>query len=186
MIYLCGRYLQRKFDESSQETKLTAEYVPLLYSLALVIRWCIFLRYEELADFINSYLKFFRELNQSPQQQQPKTMLRKTTAAELEAKEDEETKLYCTKEKEHFFAFFMTAGLLVRWMDVLNAFTRLELDQWLTSSLPNSASSPIWQRALLIIPHVYTWWTNWSILNFTAVYVLTYMQATTLTVIFSK
>ena len=204
MIYLCGRYLQRSFDESSQVTKLTAEYFPLIYSLALVIRWCIFLRYEELGHFINSFLKFYREVDQSTMRQMQSTAIGSTKkittkkgaptvgsiddggpAAESEA-EETETGPHWTQEKGRFFTMFMTMGFLIRWLDVLTIFTRPELDLYLTSLLPHSASYPIWQRALIIIPHVYIWWTNWAVLNFTVVCGLAYMRATALTVILAK
>ena len=204
MIYLCGRYLQRQFDESSLLTKLTAEYVPLIYSLALVIRWCIFLRYEELGHFINSFLKFYRQLDQSTMMQKQSTAIGSTKkmstkkvaptqtttddgtpAAESEA-EETKTGPHWTQEKDTFFTAFMTMGFMIRWLDVLTIFTRPELDLYLTSFLPHSAAYPIWQRALLIMPHVYIRWTNWAVLNFTVVYGLAYMRATALTVILAK
>ena len=103
---------------------------------------------------------------------------------ELEA-EEEETRLQWTAEKERLLSIFMAAGLLIRWLDVLNV-SRPEMDHWLTFLLPHPASFRTWQRAVLIIPHVYIWWTNWAILNFAGVYGLTYMRATTLTIIVAK
>ena len=199
MVYLCGRYLQRQLDDSPLRTKITTEYVLSVYILPLVLRWHILLRYAEIADFLNSFQKYFRELDslhQRPQEnnnsapKKVKLTMRDAAQRILENnRRQHQEQVFGPQwpaEKDGLFTFIIMTAFSIRWLNVLTALTCPEMDHLLTSVLPDPRASPIWQRALLLIPHVYIWWTTWDILNFTVAHGLAYVRATVVTIIFAK
>ena len=182
IVFLTEGFVQRKLDGSGSEMRLLTEYTLMIYILPLVMRGCILLKYEELADFINSFVPFFQALEEAAAEM----TVTPPSVESLGETQQEPVTMDKALEQGRLLTVFLTAGSVIKGLDVLTALWHPERDYLLTRFLLDPSSSVAWQLALLLIPHIYIWWTTWAVLNFLMVYILSYVRATVLTIMFAK
>ena len=201
MMFLFGRYLQAQFNKSaSPQMKIAAEYILLIYTLPFLIRCCILFRYVELANFINSFFRFYKGLdvsqatestaeicnNQKMTMRTAALLVLKRIRSKRPKHQNDDTGLGWPKGKDNVLTFFMTTNWLLRWLDVETGWSYPERGHLLTSLLATPNYITYWQKFLLLLPHVYIWWTTWALINFLLAYSLAYVQGTILAIGFVR
>ena len=74
------------------------------------------------------------------------------------------------KDCDRLLRFMWQSGYLICWLNLVVGFRQPNRPVLLSSLLEDPAELRLWQRILLVIPHVYVWWTMWAVMHLLALH----------------
>ena len=74
------------------------------------------------------------------------------------------------KDCDRLLRFLWRIGHIICWLNLGIALRRPNRPVLLSSLVSDPTELKVWQRILLVIPHVYVWWSMWSLMHLLALH----------------